>query len=179
MEGGSCNDYDYVCGDPVNGLDLTGLRSTKPLPNRDAECLGGSEGQLNDPGCVRYRQAKVTGNSDLYFGKTPSSGRKGGTVDVSFTGCFGLCVKGGVTFEPGHRPSPHIGGGGGPDFGIQGALTAETGSISRGLNTYQECSAGFGTIGASQNPGSGDRSYSAGVTSGTKIGCHAGFQYNF
>ena len=24
MEGGSCNDYDYVCGDPVNGLDLTG-----------------------------------------------------------------------------------------------------------------------------------------------------------
>lgn len=24
VEGGSCNDYDYVCGDPVNGLDLDG-----------------------------------------------------------------------------------------------------------------------------------------------------------
>ena len=25
VEGGSCNDYDYTCGDPVNGSDLTGL----------------------------------------------------------------------------------------------------------------------------------------------------------
>jgi hypothetical protein len=24
VEGGSCNDYDYVCGDPVNRLDLDG-----------------------------------------------------------------------------------------------------------------------------------------------------------
>jgi RHS repeat-associated protein len=24
VEGGSCNDYDYVCGDPVNGLDVGG-----------------------------------------------------------------------------------------------------------------------------------------------------------
>ncbi|MCW2573591.1 MAG: repeat-containing protein [Frankiales bacterium] len=24
VEGGSCSDYDYVCGDPVNGLDLSG-----------------------------------------------------------------------------------------------------------------------------------------------------------
>ncbi|MBW3557832.1 MAG: hypothetical protein KY454_12945, partial [Actinobacteria bacterium] len=24
VEGGSCNDYDYVCGDPVNGFDLDG-----------------------------------------------------------------------------------------------------------------------------------------------------------
>ncbi len=26
--GGSCNDYDYVCGDPVNGVDLTGTMMT-------------------------------------------------------------------------------------------------------------------------------------------------------
>jgi RHS repeat-associated protein len=25
VEGGSCNDYDYACGDPINGLDLDGL----------------------------------------------------------------------------------------------------------------------------------------------------------
>ena len=49
VEGGSCNDYDYACGDPVNGLDLSGLRGTKALPNLDSTCLGGNEGQLNDP----------------------------------------------------------------------------------------------------------------------------------
>jgi len=27
VEGGSCNDYDYVCGDPINGFDLDGRRS--------------------------------------------------------------------------------------------------------------------------------------------------------
>jgi hypothetical protein len=26
VEGGSCNDYEYVCGDPVNNLDLDGDR---------------------------------------------------------------------------------------------------------------------------------------------------------
>jgi len=24
VEGGSCNDYDYVCGDPINGFDIDG-----------------------------------------------------------------------------------------------------------------------------------------------------------
>ena len=34
MNGGSCNDYDYACGDPVNGLDLTGTVVTgKALTN--------------------------------------------------------------------------------------------------------------------------------------------------
>lgn len=28
VEGGSCNDYDYVCGDPVNAFDLSGTRTT-------------------------------------------------------------------------------------------------------------------------------------------------------
>ncbi len=72
MEGGSCNDYDYVCGDPVNGLDLSGLRGTKPLPDHlERRCLGGSETDLNDPECRRYQQAKVTGDSDFYYeGKT-------------------------------------------------------------------------------------------------------------
>jgi RHS repeat-associated protein len=71
VEGGSCNSYDYVCGDPVNGLDVTGRTGHKPLPDRDGECLGGNERQLNNPECVAYRQAKVTGDSDFYYkGKT-------------------------------------------------------------------------------------------------------------
>jgi hypothetical protein len=28
IEGGSCNDYDYVCGDPVNDFDLAGTCKT-------------------------------------------------------------------------------------------------------------------------------------------------------
>ncbi|MCU1485213.1 MAG: repeat-containing protein [Actinomycetia bacterium] len=28
IKGGSCNDYDYVCGDPVNGYDLGGTMRT-------------------------------------------------------------------------------------------------------------------------------------------------------
>lgn len=28
VEGGSCNNYDYVCGDPVNALDLSGTHIT-------------------------------------------------------------------------------------------------------------------------------------------------------
>src|SRR5215210_1584372 len=31
VEGGSCNDYDYVCGDPVNGLDLGGYAAQPAL----------------------------------------------------------------------------------------------------------------------------------------------------
>lgn len=27
VEGGSCSAYDYTCGDPVNGMDLSGLKS--------------------------------------------------------------------------------------------------------------------------------------------------------
>ena len=26
VEGGSCNDYDYVCADPINGIDLAGTK---------------------------------------------------------------------------------------------------------------------------------------------------------
>ncbi len=67
VEGGSANDYDYTGGDPVNGQDLNGLRGTKALPELDGECLGGNETQLNTDTCRRYQQAKVTGDSDLYY----------------------------------------------------------------------------------------------------------------
>jgi len=74
VEGGSCNDYDYVCGDPANGLDLSGLKGTTPLPNRDDECLGGGFTQINSPVCRRYQAAKASGNSDYYyFGEDRSS----------------------------------------------------------------------------------------------------------
>jgi hypothetical protein len=74
VEGGSCNDYDYVCGDPVNGFDLDGRKGNRPLENRDAECLGGTYAQITSDPCRAYQLAKVTGNSDFYYeGKTYST----------------------------------------------------------------------------------------------------------
>ncbi len=51
MEGGSCNDYDYVCGDPVNELDLTGegFSAAGHNPRKPGEkhgsCRGGQAGE--------------------------------------------------------------------------------------------------------------------------------------
>ena len=67
VEGGSCNDYDYACGDPINGFDLSGLKGTTPLPDRDDECLGGGYAQINSPECRRYQAAKASGDSDYYY----------------------------------------------------------------------------------------------------------------
>jgi RHS repeat-associated protein len=36
VEGGSANDYDYVCGDPVNGMDLTGTHCSWRHPHHCA-----------------------------------------------------------------------------------------------------------------------------------------------
>ena len=58
---------EYVCGDPINGLDLSGLKGTRALPDLDSTCLGGNEAQLNDPDCRRYQQAKITGDPDFYY----------------------------------------------------------------------------------------------------------------
>ena len=70
VAGGSCNNYDYACGDPINGSDLTGL-ATDPLPARLYDpCMNLIRGGIEDPEsrvCDRYRQAVVTGDSDFYY----------------------------------------------------------------------------------------------------------------
>jgi RHS repeat-associated protein len=45
VEGGSCNDYDYVCGDPVNATDLSGERpgdDTFVFNSNDAKLVSNS-----------------------------------------------------------------------------------------------------------------------------------------
>jgi hypothetical protein len=102
VEGGSCNDYDYVCGDPVNGFDLDGRKGNRPLENRDAECLGGTYAQITSDPCRAYQLAKATGDSDFYYeGKTYSTPGKpnafltkaGSYVDDAFKGvAFGTGI---------------------------------------------------------------------------------------
>jgi RHS repeat-associated protein len=68
VEGGSCNAYDYVCGDPVNGFDLNGRKKQKyVLPNLDRKCLGGNEAELTSDQCFRYRFALSTQRPELYY----------------------------------------------------------------------------------------------------------------
>jgi RHS repeat-associated protein len=52
VEGGSCNDYDYVCGDPVNGIDLDGRCG---LGNPFKRCGPGHEGGTNILSGAIYR----------------------------------------------------------------------------------------------------------------------------
>ena len=72
VQGGSCNDYDYVCGDPVNSLDLSGrglfgiecgtcgdfVDATTGLAEDVYEYANGS----NDPDNVLVRGAQVIDN---------------------------------------------------------------------------------------------------------------------
>ena len=67
VEGGSCNGYDYACGDPVNGFDLSGLAMERD-PQLDELCGFGSgyhPDAVSSDQCVRYRNAVAADNSDL------------------------------------------------------------------------------------------------------------------
>ncbi|MCA1836734.1 MAG: hypothetical protein LC721_10595, partial [Actinobacteria bacterium] len=66
VAGGSCNDYDYTCGDPVNGRDLAGQKS-KQIPNKYAQCIDTiSVTVLQSEECVRYRESYVSGDPGYY-----------------------------------------------------------------------------------------------------------------
>jgi RHS repeat-associated protein len=70
IEAGSCNDYDYVCGDPVNGLDLTGTKkkSKEPLPDLEAHCgYNAPNDVFYGEECLHYRTAKANDDSSIYF----------------------------------------------------------------------------------------------------------------
>lgn len=66
--GGSCNNYDYACGDPVNGHDASGLAMERISKLDDACGFGSSYDSvaISSDDCVRYRNAVVTGMSDYY-----------------------------------------------------------------------------------------------------------------
>jgi len=45
VEGGSCNDYDYTCSDPINSFDLNGLKKLK-RQTRQSVAKHGSQGGM-------------------------------------------------------------------------------------------------------------------------------------
>ncbi|MDQ6739018.1 MAG: hypothetical protein M3021_01235, partial [Actinomycetota bacterium] len=157
VAGGSCNGYDYVCGDAVNGRDLTGLRGTKPLPDLDRECLGGNYDQLRSDKCRGYQQAKVTGDSDFYYkGKTFSEPGKPnaflmtvgnaasptlvhGKYLPSVSGAYG-CIKSGREFAV---AGFFVGGSVGSAFPVIG--TAEGAAAGFATGAVVGCAVGYNT----------------------------------
>lgn len=71
VEGGSCNDYDYVCADPTNGLDLSGKWSIRKALRKLRAKLGtGSKAK------AKYRNGDW-GVKRWFF--TPQLGKVGST----------------------------------------------------------------------------------------------------
>ncbi|HEX8771084.1 MAG TPA: RHS repeat-associated core domain-containing protein [Acidimicrobiales bacterium] len=102
-------------------------------------------------------------------------------VDVSFEGCFGVCLSGGVTFDTdGDLPSPHVGVGVGPDVGVSGSATAGPGDITRGVSVFASCVGGAGG-GVKGEVNLGDQGVGAfgGGAVAAEAGCEVGEQYNF
>ena len=64
VEGGSCNDYDYACGDPVNGSDLGGTSIEELFPR-----AYGPDGYI-DARAVSYASRGATFNWDAQFYNT-------------------------------------------------------------------------------------------------------------
>ncbi len=71
VEGGSANDYDYAFGDPVNGIDLSGLKQRALPQDLDAPCF--YRGPVYDDAlfasdkCVHYRTASYNNKSSIFY----------------------------------------------------------------------------------------------------------------
>jgi hypothetical protein len=81
VERGSCNDYDYVCGDPVNGRDLGGtknrgltLEEAKQVAHIAGDCLYGPDpGFSSSSFCTGFLRALAKNDlTDYGFGFEPN-----------------------------------------------------------------------------------------------------------
>jgi len=123
VEGGSCNDYDYVCGDPINGLDLTGLFCLAgENPNRS--CRGSSVvDEFTDYVGGRDGEKRALDPSyDNRFSNAEHS-----FVDSSPVKYFVACSYGAAT----NAPSGALGGPGGALFSA--ALGCGVGVVGQGF----------------------------------------------
>lgn len=107
VEGGSANAYDYVSGDPINGLDLTGTRQTSPDPQTYSACVD-LEGDYGDDvifsrTCKIYREAAFLRSVGLPYdfgaplppseAPVPKAAGVGSRIDISLQVCAGICVS--------------------------------------------------------------------------------------
>jgi RHS repeat-associated protein len=69
IEGGSCNDYDYVCGDPINKFDLAGTNTQSRIVNTfTAVGAKNYDSVTLTAGAVRHMERARHGHSEGHFG---------------------------------------------------------------------------------------------------------------
>lgn len=103
MEGGSCNHFDYVCGDPVNGFDLSGMTSgpDADLQARCVDLVDYDEAFVMSSTCKVYREAIFNQSvgqpadfgASVPFSETPVSPSLNSKIDASLQGCFYFCAS--------------------------------------------------------------------------------------
>ncbi|MCA1836733.1 MAG: hypothetical protein LC721_10590 [Actinobacteria bacterium] len=145
---GSCNDYDYTCGDPVNGRDLAA--TTAKVPNGDAECINTiGSAALNAPSCFGYRQYAVSGDtkylsSPILPGDSPVARRSSPTIEshserVSGYVALSALVSLRIVSMAMWRAAD------GPQVSSGPSATYARSGVSRGLKTYGSCTVPFVT----------------------------------
>ena len=85
VEGGSCNDYDYVCGDPINNLDLDGQFC---VFSNSKGCIGIKDILKHGKSGAKQAKKKLT---DL---RTSPAGRTAITVGKAVVKTVKGCKKG-------------------------------------------------------------------------------------
>jgi RHS repeat-associated protein len=160
IEGGSCNDYDYVCADPINQYDFDGLR-----------CWTGK----NKNGSCRSL-ARGAGRAARTVGRSASRVATGAYRRVGFTaqGCAAFCL--GVEYRHGHLylnygGGPAFGGGVGPTINFWNAPTSPGGGpCRRQLRTHQVL-AGPVSVSGTRGHGIAQLSGGPGMAYGWSIMC--------
>ena len=151
MEGGSANDYDYVSGDPINGLDLAGT------------CEAKKGNWFSRPVC---NARNVTGGAVRNTGLAARWTYRHG--EVSFGGCVLVCL--GLGFQGG---SAYFQYGGGCCYAGGNAGFARQQYRDRACNSYQaSAGVGLGVYGSSGTYGGG-RPSSSDISGGVSVS--AGF----
>ncbi|MBA2608357.1 MAG: hypothetical protein H0U92_05440 [Actinobacteria bacterium] len=79
IEGGSCNAYDYVCGNPINNLDLTGT------------CIQVWQKRCRGRKSIWAKGGRLAGNAAKCRGNVACTAARYGTISGSV--CAGACVS--------------------------------------------------------------------------------------
>jgi hypothetical protein len=107
VDGGSANAYDYVSGDPVNGLDLTGMaEQLGPSPATCIDLQPYVEEIVMSTECKVMREARFRENAGVSFDYNATVPYSEGTssvaasvrsrIDVSLQACIAICVSRGA-----------------------------------------------------------------------------------
>ena len=95
VEGGSCNDYDYACADPVNQFDLNGLWCVLGK-NKDGSCRGSGLVKKAKTGVRKtYQAARFVRNAPVTFTSLAAAkvSQRGGDCGMNWQEIMIVCTS--------------------------------------------------------------------------------------